>query len=60
MAESFGASAYRVDSPAGLARVLPLAFAEAGPTIVEVTITERMPTPWQFILMPQNRRQLCP
>lgn len=59
LAESFGASAYRVDSPAGLADVLPRAFSEAGPTLVEVTITERMPTPWQFILMPQNRRSLC-
>jgi len=60
MAESFGASAYRVDSPAELAKVLPKAIAERGPTIIEVTVTERMPSPWKFILMEQNRRLLCP
>ena len=60
MAHSFGASAYRVDSPAELAKILPKAFSESGPTIIEVTITERMPTPWQFILFEQNRRSLCP
>lgn len=60
MAHSFGASAYRVGSPAELAKILPKAFSESGPTIIEVTITERMPTPWQFILFEQNRRSLCP
>ena len=60
MAHSFGASAYRVDCPAELAKILPKAFSESGPTIIEVTITERMPTPWQFILFEQNRRSLCP
>lgn len=60
LAESFGAGAYRVDSPEGLAGVLPRAIEESGPTIVEVSISERMPAPWQFILMPQNRKHLCP
>lgn len=59
MAESFGANAFRVSSPAELAKVLPEAFRQKGPTIIEVTVTERMPTPWQFILMPQNRKSLC-
>jgi acetolactate synthase-1/2/3 large subunit len=59
LAESFGASAYRVDSPEELAAVLPRAFDEKGPTLVEVTVTERMPTPWPFILMRQNRRAVC-
>lgn len=59
MAESFGASAYRIESPDQLAQVLPRAFAERGPTLIDVTVTERMPTPWQFILLPQNRRHLC-
>jgi acetolactate synthase-1/2/3 large subunit len=59
LAESFGAGAYRVGSPAELAAVLPRAFDEKGPTLVEVTVTERMPTPWPFILMQQNRRALC-
>lgn len=60
MTESFGASAYRVNSPAELAKILPAAFKEQGPTIIEVSLTERMPTPWQFILMEQNRKSLCP
>jgi acetolactate synthase-1/2/3 large subunit len=60
MAESFGASAYRVSSPAELAKILPKALAEKGPTIIDVTIRERMPAPWKFILMEQNRRALCP
>jgi acetolactate synthase-1/2/3 large subunit len=59
LAESFGAGAYRVNSPERLAAVLPRAFDEKGPTLVEVTVTERMPTPWPFILMQQNRRALC-
>jgi acetolactate synthase-1/2/3 large subunit len=59
MAESFGAGAFRVNSPAELAKVLPTAFAQKGPTIIEVSVKERMPTPWQFILMPQNRKSLC-
>jgi len=59
MAESFGASAYRVSSPAELAKVLPKAMAEKGPTLIDVTIRERMPAPWKFILMEQNRRSLC-
>jgi len=59
MAESFGATAYRVTSPAELAKVLPQALVQKGPKIIEVTISERMPTPWQFILMPQNRKSLC-
>ncbi len=60
MAESFGAAACRVDSPAELAKVLPGAFKQQGPSIIEVSVTERMPTPWQFILMEQNRKMLCP
>jgi acetolactate synthase I/II/III large subunit len=59
LAESFGAGAYRVNHPEELAAVLPRALGEKGPTLVEVTITERMPTPWPFILMQQNRQALC-
>jgi len=59
MAESFGASAYRVNSPDELAKVLPKAFSEPGPTLIEVSVAERMPSPWPFILMEQNRRRLC-
>lgn len=60
MAKSFGAGAHRVSSPAELEKTLPRAIAESGPTIIEVTVSERMPTPWEFILMGQNRKALCP
>jgi acetolactate synthase-1/2/3 large subunit len=59
LADAYGAGGYRVNSPAGLKEILPRAFAEKGPTIIEVEITELMPTPWRFILMEQNRRALC-
>ena len=60
LAESFGAAAHRVGSPAELAKLLPRALAERGPAIIEVTVRERMPSPWPFVLMPQNRKRLCP
>ena len=60
MARSFGASAHRVSSPAELGKTLPNAIAESGPTIIEVSVAERMPSPWKFILMGQNRKALCP
>ncbi|HLF29624.1 MAG TPA: thiamine pyrophosphate-dependent enzyme [Xanthomonadales bacterium] len=59
LAGSFGAAGYRVSSPSELASVLPRAFDGKGPVIIEVTIRERMPSPWQFILMAQNRKSLC-
>ncbi|HNP35942.1 MAG TPA: thiamine pyrophosphate-binding protein [Woeseiaceae bacterium] len=59
LADSFGASAYRVDSPAKLKNLLPRAFAEPGPTVIEVQISERMPTPWRYIIMEQNRQAIC-
>ena len=59
MAISFGAAAYLVDSPKELAKILPRALEESGPTIIEVALSDRMPSPWQFILMEQNRKALC-
>ena len=59
LAESFGAAAHRVSTPKALEAVLPRALDEKGPTLIEVTLDTRMPTPWPFILMPQNRRSLC-
>jgi acetolactate synthase-1/2/3 large subunit len=59
LAESFGAAAFRASTPAELAVLLPRAFAEKGPVIIEVPVHERMPAPWPFILMRQNRKRLC-
>ena len=60
LAENFGATAYRVDSPALLEKVLPKALDTEGPTLIEVSVRDRMPSPWPFILMEQNRKSLCP
>ncbi len=59
LGESFGVSSYRTDSPERLGEILPRAFEEKGPTLIEVALTERFPTPWRFILMEQNRKALC-
>ena len=60
LAETFGATGYRADSPASLEKILPQALATEGPTLIEVSVSERMPSPWPFILMEQNRKSLCP
>ncbi len=59
LAELYGISGYHVDSPAALKEKLELAFKNDGPAIIEVAVTERMPSPWKFIMMPQVRSHLC-
>ncbi len=59
LADAFGATGYLVDSPLALKDILPRALAESGPSVIEVDIRERMPTPWRHILMEQNRKALC-
>ena len=59
LAESFGATGLHADSPATLKSALQTAFDGGGPVIIEVTVNERMPSPWKYIMMPQNREQLC-
>lgn len=51
LAESFGALGQRVNSPAQLRVALRRAFAEPGPTIIEVPVGE-MASPWEFIILP--------
>jgi len=54
-AESFGAAAFRTNSPEGLRQMIRKAFDEKGPVIIEVEITEDMASPWEFILTPPAR-----
>lgn len=56
-AESFGAAAYRTNSPEGLRQLIRKGLAHNGPTIIEVEITEDMASPWEFILTPPVRGQ---
>lgn len=59
LAEVFGATGMKADSPEKLKTVLPAALKQGGPVIIEVPVTERMPSPWPYIMLPQNRRQVC-
>ncbi len=59
LAELYGIDGYHADSPASLKEKLELAFKKDGPAIIEVSVTERMPTPWKFIMMPQVRKSIC-
>ena len=59
LAESFGAKGIRIDGPGELAGALESAFAAEWPTIIEARVNEFFPSPWPFILMPQNRGSLC-
>ena len=52
LAHSFGARGQRVRSPSELRPALREAFAETGPTIIEVAVGE-MSSPWEFIILPR-------
>lgn len=59
LAELYGINGYHADSPETLREKLQTAFAEQAPAIIEVAVTERMPTPWKFIMMPKVRGEVC-
>ena len=59
LAESFGIEAHRVSSPEALGQILAKAFSSSGPTVIEVAVEERFPSPWRYILMEQNRKAVC-
>jgi len=59
LAELFGVAGYRASTPAELGTALERAFSQGGPAIIEVPVTERMPSPWKFIIMGQNRKSVC-
>lgn len=55
-AESFGAAAYRTNSPEGLRELIKKGLANTtGPTIIEVAIDKDMASPWKHIITPPNR-----
>lgn len=55
-AESFGAAAYRTNSPEGLRELIKKGLANtSGPTIIEVAIDKDMASPWKHIITPPNR-----
>jgi acetolactate synthase-1/2/3 large subunit len=59
LAKSFGAVGLGANDPESLRLAIRNAFKEQGPVLIEVDVTEFFPAPWQFIMMPQNRKQVC-
>ena len=55
LAKSFGLSGQRVRTPDKLRPVLRRALADSAPALIEVELTQDMPTPWPFILKPYAR-----
>jgi len=59
MAESFGAAGFSANDPESLRAAIQEAYKEKGPSIIEVEINDFFPAPWPFLMMPQNRKQVC-
>lgn len=59
LAEAFGATGLRADSPENLRNTLADAFERDGPVLIEVAVTDMMPSPWRFLMMEQTRERLC-
>jgi acetolactate synthase-1/2/3 large subunit len=53
-AESFGARAWRAETPAALQRALTEALAERAPALIHVPVGE-MPSPWDMLVLPRVR-----
>jgi acetolactate synthase-1/2/3 large subunit len=59
LADSFGAAGLNATDPESLRSALREAFAIEGPCIIEVKVDEFFPAPWPFLMLPQNRKQVC-
>ena len=59
LADSFGAAGLSASDPESLRTALREAFAAKGPCIIEVKVDQFFPPPWPFLMLPQNRKQVC-
>ena len=59
LAESFGAAGFKAHDPESLRGAIRQAFDQQGPSIIEVEVKEFFPPPWPFLMLPQNRREVC-
>lgn len=59
LAESFGAAGFAAYDPESLRGAIRQAFEQAGPAIIEVAVDEFFPPPWPFLMLPQNRKEVC-
>lgn len=59
LAHSFGAKGIKACDPESVRSAIREAFNTTGPVIIEVELEEFFPAPWPFLMLPQNRRELC-
>ncbi len=59
LAQSFGAAGFHARSPQELRTAMREAFDAPGPSIIEVRVEAFFPSPWPFLMMPQNRQAVC-
>ncbi|MDO6710636.1 thiamine pyrophosphate-binding protein [Aliiglaciecola sp. 2_MG-2023] len=59
LAESFGAAGFKANDPESMRTAIRAAFEQDGPSIIEVIIDDFFPAPWPFLMMPQNRKEVC-
>jgi acetolactate synthase-1/2/3 large subunit len=59
LAESFDAAGFAAHDPESLRSAIRLAFEEKGPSIIDVKVDEFFPPPWPFLMLPQNRTEVC-
>jgi acetolactate synthase-1/2/3 large subunit len=59
LADSFGAAGFSASDPESLRTALREAFEVKGPCIIEVKVDQFFPPPWPFLMLPQNRKQVC-
>jgi len=59
LAESFGAAGFHANDAESLRTAIRKAFDVNGPAIIEVSVEEFFPAPWPFLMMPQNRKEVC-
>jgi acetolactate synthase-1/2/3 large subunit len=53
LAEAYGAQGLRANTPESLAKAIRRGFDYDGPTIIEIPVSDNMPSPWHLIDMPK-------
>lgn len=55
LAQSFGVTAERAETPGALRAALGRAIDNDGPNLIEVPMPAELPSPWKYIMMPKVR-----
>ncbi|MEX0283298.1 MAG: thiamine pyrophosphate-dependent enzyme [Paracoccaceae bacterium] len=55
LAQSFGVTAERAETPDGLRAALGRAIDNDGPNLIEVPMSDNVPSPWPYIMLPKVR-----